>query len=399
MQTNSRTMPMKPDKQIFKQTADRTLPKKFDAVLPESHLYRDLTEAERRIDATLNRKRLDLQDTIARSLKKTETLRIFVSNTVTDQPWQAVSGMDVDNSFDFDMGSSGSWTLRIEGRLVDDEPAESPTRRKFSSFFTGITVEFETTDDGMESAEWHETGENQASFDVLDVRRRGDRPVKVKISLQLKEYPSKLQLSPQLQQVLAIQQETKPGIVLALWQYIRFHKLQDLEEKRVVRCDRALKHLFGVDKFLFPQLLPLLEPHLLPPRPIVIEYMIQVDRESNVGENVYDVEIEMDDPTRQEINTVLDNWHSNEADVRALDIDIAQTLQALNTDFLKHSFFESMSTEPSETIKQWLDSQASDLRLISSDRGFNEEEVRDSSFYTEEILNQSVHLFLSNNRR
>lgn len=389
----------KPEKQIFKQTADRTLPKNFDAVLPEGHLYRDLTEAERRIDAILGRKRLDLQDAIARSLKKTETLRVFVSNTVADQPWQAVSGMDVDNSFDFDMGSAGSWTLRIEGRLVDDEPAESPTRRKFSSFFTAITVEFETGDDGNESAEWHATGDSQASFDVLDVRRRGDRPVKVKISLQLKEYPSKLLLSPQLQQVLAIQQETKPGVVLALWQYIRFHKLQDLEEKRVVRCDRALKHLFGVDKFMFPQILTLLEPHFLPPPPIVIEYVIQVDRESNVGENVYDIEIEMDDPNREEINTALDNWHSNEADVRTLDMEIAKTLQSLNRDCLKHRFFESMSTHPSETIKQWLDSQASDLRLISSDRGFNEEAVRDSSFYSEEILNHSVHLFLSNNRR
>lgn len=390
------------DQHSIKKPTDRNLSKQFDEVLPEAQLYRDLVEAERRIDATISRKKLDLQDTIARSIKKTEVLRVFISNSVADQPWQNVSHMD-DNNFDFDMGGvPGSWNVRIEGRLVNDEPADSPTRRKFSSFFTSISVEFDT-DDLTESniAEWHEstTNQSQGEFDVLDIRRKGDRAVKAKVTMQLKEYPDKLQLSSQLQNVLAIQQETKPGVVLAMWQYIRFHKLQDLEEKRIIRCDQALKTLFGIDKFMFPQIIQLLEPHLQPPKPIVLEYMVQVDKENNVGENVYDIEIEMDDPIREEMSSLLENWNSNQSDIQALDDKIALTIQSMNNSRLKHKFLESMSTNPAETISQWLDSQASDLRIIMSDRGFNEEEVRHSSFYTEEVLNQSVHLFLNNNRR
>lgn len=396
------------DKHIFKTPTGRLLSKQFDDVLPEAQLYRRLVEAERRIDATINRKKLDLQDTIGRSVKKTEVLRVFVSNSVANQPWQNVSNMD-DNNFDFDLGGShpGTWNLRIEGRLVNDEPADAPARKKFSAFFTSISVEFETEELAGESnvAEWHESASAsgqqgaQTEFDVLDVRRKGDRPVKAKITMQLKEYPDKLQLSPQLQNILAMQQETKTGVVLAMWQYIRFHQLQDLEEKRVIRCDKALKDLFHVDKFMFPQVVQLLEPHLMPPQPIVIDYTIQVDKESNIGENVYDIEIETDDSSHQEMASLLQSWNSNQSDIQSLDDQIALTIQAMNSSRLKHKFLQSMSVNPSETISQWLDSQASDLRIIMSDRGFNEEEVRHSSFYTEEVLNQSVHLFLNTNRR
>lgn len=386
---------------IFKNSTDRNLSKSIDSVLPEAQLYRDLMEEERRIDAMINRKQLNLQDNITRALKKTETLRVFVSNSVSDQPWQNVSRMDAENSFDFgDMGSQGSWTLRIEGRLVNDEPADSPTRRQFSTFFSSITVEFEG-DEGVDTAEWHEqaTNQNQTVFDVLDVRRKGDRPIKAKISMQLKEYPSQHRLSPQLQDVLATQQETKQNVVLAIWQYIRFHKLQDLEEKRIIRCDTALKRVFGVDQFQFPQIIQLLEPHLLSPVPVVIEYLIQVDKENNVGENIYDIEIEMDDPFRRDMSNMLEKWNDDQTELQGLDNQISETLQALNTGLIKHKFLAAMSTQPSKTINQWLDSQASDLRLIMSDRGFNEEEVRHSSFYTDEVLSQSVHLFLNSNRR
>lgn len=399
-----KTMAQKPldaGTHIFKKPADRSLSRNFDAVVPEVQVFRDLVEAERRIDATFGRKHLDLQDSVTRALKKKEKLRVFVSNSVSDQPWQNVSRMDAGNSFDFgDMGSQGSWTLRIEGRLLNDEPADAPNRPMFSTFFTSIAVVFDG-DDGTDSAEWHDNPANrgQSVFDVLDVRRKGDRPIRAKILLHLKESPGKHELSPQLQQVLAIQQETRPGAIMALWQYIRAHKLQDFEEKRLIRCDTALKRLFGVDQFHFPQILQLIEPHILQPVPVVIDYTIQVDRENNVGENVYDIEIQTDDPFQLEINNLLKTWNEDQAVLQSLDEQILNTIQDMNDGLIKHKFFSAMSTQPSETSKQWLDSQVADLRTIMSDRGFNEEELRQSSFYSDAVLKQSVHLFLNPNRR
>lgn len=397
---------------------DRNLSLLFDDVLPEAKLYRNLQEVERKIDATLHRKKLDLQDIMARNMRTRETMRIFISNSVNDQPWQVMaSGLEEGGpaTFDFDASTSNpSFNLRIEGRLVDDkESLDSSKRRSFSSYFTSIIVEFENLSDPTEGtiAEWHEITdirEKQATiaqqqqakleFDVLDVRRKGDRPVNAKILLQVKEYPNKFKLSPQLSKVIAIDEETKAGVVFALWQYIKFHRLQDIEDKRLIRCDAALRQVFACDSFTFPQIVGIIQPHLLPRAPIIIDYKIQVDKENNVGSFVYDIEIEKDHPMKEEMAELLGGWNDNHAEIQTLDDQISQTIQAMNANRLKYQFMEAMAKNPVDTITQWLDSQASDLRLIMSDKGFNEEEVRRSDFYTDEVLGQTVHMFLNAKR-
>ncbi|KAF5102590.1 hypothetical protein D0Z00_000300 [Geotrichum galactomycetum] len=419
---------------------DLKLSSQFSTLLPESSLYHTLVESERRLDALLNRKRLDLQDSLNNrglsangGARLKETMRVFISNTVQDQTWQR---MDVDGrDFDFDIsgGVPASWNLRIEGRLLNEE-GDLEQRKKFSTYFTSISVEFENDEFGgteTHVAEWHEAGPSglqpqqqqgqqqpqQVEFDVLDVRRKGSRPIKAKITLQPKQYPTKLTVSPPLRELLGLErEETRAGVVLGLWKYVKFHNLQDLEEKRVIRCDQGLKNLFSssangasagtaqqqpgsIDKFLFPQVVQLLEPHLSAPQPIVIEYTIQVSKENNLGEHVYDIELELEDEAgKLATKSLLDNWDTA-PEITQLDEQIARTIQALNTSRLKHKFLADLAAQPSQTIENWLESQAADLRVIMSDRGFNEEEVRHSEFYTEEVLNQSVHLFLNGNRR
>lgn len=431
---------------------DLKLSSQFDTLLPESRLYHTLVESERRLDALLNRKRLDLQDNLNNrglsangGARRKETMRLFISNTVQDQTWQR---MDVDGrDFDFDIsgGVPASWNLRIEGRLLNEE-GDLEKRKKFSTYFTSISVEFENDEFGgtdTHVAEWHEVSpigtlpqqqqgqqpqqQQQVEFDVLDVRRKGSRPIKAKITLQPKQYPTRLTVSQPLRDLLGLErEETRAGVVLSLWKYVKFHNLQDLEEKRVIRCDQGLKNLFAssansatgstlasgvapqqqqqpapvnIDKFLFPQVVQLLEPHLSAPKPIVIEYTIQVSKENNLGEHVYDIELELEDEAgKLATKALLDNWDAV-PEITQIDDQIALTIQALNTGRLKHKFLADLAAQPSQTMENWLESQAADLRVIMSDRGFNEEEVRHSEFYTEEVLNQSVHLFLNGNRR
>lgn len=392
---------------------ERTLPDSIETVIPEAALYKKLQEAEKRLDATITRKQMDLQDTLARSIKKKKQLRVFVSNTCQDQPWQQpVTGLE-ENAFDFDIGTIPSWNLRVEGRLVDDTPADAPDRPRFSTFFTSIVVEFENNDDIDTTAEpniveWHEPVPNpeavqmgtastggDVEFDVFDIRRKGDRNVKAKITLQLKEFPNKYKLSPQLADVLAIKEATKPGVVVAMWQYIKFHKLQDIDEKRLIKCDGPLRNLFGRDTISFPHIMELLNPHLGPREPIVIEYEVRVDRESTLGEYAYDIEVEIDDPIRAQMEDLLKNWYSNQQQIMDLDDSIVIAVQSLNTLRLKRDFFSQLADNPVEFLQKWLASQSRDLKLISADRGFSEENVRHSSFYTEELLNQCVHLFLN----
>lgn len=389
---------------------DRNLSKRVIETIPEAHMYQELQEAERRLDATISRKRLDLQDSLNRSIKKTQTLRVFISNTCQDQPWQTNQQLD-ETSFDFDTGAIPQWNLRIEGRLVDQMAADDPARPRFSSFFTSIIVELEQTEEPIEGGniiEWHEPRQppNAAvaaaaniEFDVFDVKRKGDQNLKAKIMLQLKEYPDKFKLSPPLAKMLALDEETKPGVVIALWQYIKFHKLQDSDEKRSIRCDAAFKELFGLETVTFPQLMELLNKHLMQREPITIDYEIRVDQENTMGDAIYDFEIEVDDPVRAEMAKVLENWYSNQDEIMQIDEQIALTVESLNSSRMKRDFFQSMADNPVDFINKWTESQSRDLRLISSVRGFNEEEVRKSSFYDDDLLGQSVELFLAQNRQ
>ncbi|ANB12389.1 Snf12p [Sugiyamaella lignohabitans] len=250
--------------------------------------------------------------------------------------------------------------------------------------------------------EWHEPAPAAAAaaaqsieFDVLDIRRKGDRNVNAKITMQLKEYPDTFKLSPQLSKILAIKEETKAGVVVALWHYIKFHKLQDNDEKRLIKCDAALKELFGRDMILFPHIMDLLTPHLSPRDPIVINYVVRVDRDQPVGETAYDIEIEVDDPVRAELTKTLETWYNDQPQILDIDNHIALAVQALNTSRLKRDFFSQLAQEPSEFIKKWIASQARDLKIITSDKGFNEEEARHSSFYTDELVSQNIHLLLN----
>jgi hypothetical protein len=70
---------------------DRNMPEGVeDLVIGEGvQQYKDLRDVERKLDYTMMRKRLDIQDSIHRNVKRHKTMRIWISNTADNQPWQA----------------------------------------------------------------------------------------------------------------------------------------------------------------------------------------------------------------------------------------------------------------------------------------------------------------------
>lgn len=90
--------------------ADKILPQKVRDLVPESQAYMDLLAFERKLDATIMRKRLDIQEALKRPMKQKRKLRIFISNTFYPAK-EAGEGEE---------GSVASWELRVEGRLLDD---------------------------------------------------------------------------------------------------------------------------------------------------------------------------------------------------------------------------------------------------------------------------------------
>ena len=215
-----------------KKLADKILPQKVRDLVPESQAYMDLLAFERKLDATIMRKRLDIQEALKRPMKQKRKLRIFISNTFypAKEPTDAAGGADgstgaAGNNAD---GTMASWELRVEGRLLEDTKSDpNKIKRKFSSFFKSLVIELDKDLYGPDNhlVEWHRSHTTQET-DGFQVKRPGDRNVRCTILLLLDYQPLQFKLDPRLARLLGVHTQTRPVIISALWQYIKTHKLQ-----------------------------------------------------------------------------------------------------------------------------------------------------------------------------
>lgn len=284
-----------------KKPTDRDLPEGIESLVigDVAERYRKLREIEKRLDSTMMRKRLDLQDQTTQNSKRPRTMRIWISNTAENQPWQNTS-MDPD-AFDFGDTSQATYRVKIEGRLLDEkdsldeddkkdgiatavadggEPMDTdaakpsqpkpsstspPVRSKLSHFFKQITIEFDRPatlqPDGMAMIEWKrpETRGNAtnwsadgSNFDCLHFERKSDENINIKINLYRDESPERFRLSADLAELCGgISEGDRAGVMLNVWKYIRANKLYENEDARVVRCDHLMKKVYLTARTLF----------------------------------------------------------------------------------------------------------------------------------------------------
>uniref|UniRef100_H2ZB18 Uncharacterized protein n=1 Tax=Ciona savignyi TaxID=51511 RepID=H2ZB18_CIOSA len=88
-----------------KKLSDKILPESIQDLVPESQAYMDLLAFERKLDSTIMRKRLDIQEALKRPVKVKRKLRVFISN----QFFPAKTDSDSK-----DEASKASWELRVE---------------------------------------------------------------------------------------------------------------------------------------------------------------------------------------------------------------------------------------------------------------------------------------------
>ncbi|KAM0245341.1 hypothetical protein ACHAQJ_010582 [Trichoderma viride] len=418
--------------------------------------YVELREVERLIDATITRKRLDVLDDAKRSSKLRKTLRIWISNTTEDQVWQGES-LNAD-SFDFTPAMEASYRVKIEGYLLDEDDdvinqtnddlteqtasttsplvdkhdgsssAQKPTgtesnqkKHRFSHFFQSISVEFDRSRfrNGSEhSVEWRrpEGSQNQAApitegdFDEFTFKRNGDENMNITINLQRHESPERYQLTPELAQIVDMNEATQHEAVMALWEYIRLSGLQEDEERRNFRCDAYLKKVLGRDSGIIPMLSEYVMPHLRPLPPISLSYTIRVDEEfhRNPQPTVYDVQVLVEDPARANLRPLLNNpqYATTLKQVTMLDEQLARLVQAISMSKAKHSFFSSLSEDPANFVKNWLSSQKRDLEIIMGEAASDAENVAgdewrrggNSSVWNSQNARESINVLLSRQR-
>uniref|UniRef100_A0A1B6C299 DM2 domain-containing protein n=1 Tax=Clastoptera arizonana TaxID=38151 RepID=A0A1B6C299_9HEMI len=367
-----------------KKLADKILPQKVRDLVPESQAYMDLLAFERKLDSTIMRKRLDIQEALKRPMKQKRKLRIFISNTFYPAK-EASEGCED--------GSVASWELRVEGRLLEDTKNDpnkvSIVKRKFSSFFKSLVIELDKDLYGPDNhlVEWHRTPTTQET-DGFQVKRPGDKNVRCTILLLLDYQPLQFKLDPRLARLLGVHTQTRPVIINALWQYIKTHKLQDTHEREFINCDKYLEQIFACTRMKFAEIPQRLNPLLHPPDPIVINHIISVEGTEQKQTACYDIDVEVDDTLKTQMNNFLLSTASQQ-EIQGLDNKIHETVETINQLKTNREFFLSFAKDPQQFINKWIISQTRDLKTMTDVVG-NPEEERRSEFYYQPWAQEAV---------
>ncbi|KAJ8279480.1 hypothetical protein COCON_G00065460 [Conger conger] len=356
--------------------ADKILPQRIRELVPESQAYMDLLAFERKLDQTIMRKRVDIQEALKRPMKQKRKLRLYISNTFNP------AKPDADDSD----GSIASWELRVEGKLLEDPGKQ---KRKFSSFFKSLVIELDKDLYGPDNhlVEWHRTPTTQET-DGFQVKRPGDVSVRCTLLLMLDYQPPQFKLDPRLARLLGIHTQTRSAIIQALWQYIKTNKLQDAHDKEYINCDKYFQQIFDCPRLKFSEIPQRLTSLLLPPDPIVINHVISVDPNDQKKTACYDIDVEVEDPLKSQMSSFLLST-ANQQEIASLDNKIHETIESINQLKIQRDFMLSFSKDPKGYIQDWLKSQSRDLKVMTDVVG-NPEEERRAEFYHEPWSQEAV---------
>ncbi|XP_066519966.1 SWI/SNF-related matrix-associated actin-dependent regulator of chromatin subfamily D member 2 [Hoplias malabaricus] len=359
--------------------ADKVLPQRIRDLVPESQAYMDLLAFERKLDQTIARKRMEIQEAIKKPITQKRKLRIYISNTCTPGKPEGEEAEKV-----------ASWELRVEGKLLDDPGKQ---KRKFSSFFKSLVIELDKELYGPDNhlVEWHRMPTTQET-DGFQVKRPGDVSVKCTLLLMLDHQPPQYKLEPRLARLLGIHTQTRASIMQALWLYIKNNKLQDCHEKEYINCNRYFRQIFACPRMRFSEIPMKLAGLLQHPDPIVINHIISVDPNEQKKTACFDIDVEVDDPLKSQMTSFLSST-TNQQEIAALEMKIHETIESINQLKTQRDFMLSFSNNPQDFIQDWLKSQSRDLKLMTDTAG-NPEEERRSEFYQAPWVQEAVGRYI-----
>lgn len=381
---------------------DKVIPSAVRDLVPESHAYMDLVAFEQKLDATIARKKLDIQEALKRPLKVKRRLRIFVSHTF-------FPAKEADPTKEGDTGSVPMWELRVEGRLLDEanpastqppqQPAQPQTKtKKFSTFFKSLVIELDKDIYGPDNhlVEWHRTPSTKET-DGFQVKRPGDQNVKCTILLLMDHQPMKFKVNPGLAKLLGVHTETRPKIIEALWQYVKTQKLQDSNERDFINCDPYLERIFGVRRMRFMEIPQRLQALLSQPDHIVINHLITCAQgeEGPKKTACYDIEVEVEDPLKAQMQQFAFT-QAQHLEIASLDGKILDNVDQVKEMKTRRDFYLGFADAPQEFIRKWLVSQSADLKTMTETSGDPEKERR-ADYYNAPWVQEGVCRYFYSN--
>ncbi|ORX37757.1 chromatin remodeling-related protein [Kockovaella imperatae] len=338
------------------------------ALVPDSPAFTELMKIEQNLDWTLLRKKAELNDALGRPTRIKRTLRVFVSNTAHDQPWQQELAQSAESdaaNINAGKGIPG-WVLRVEGRLLDTGNVRlDKTKRKFSSFIRSAVIEMDdrtapTFPEGN-VAEWRPRN-LQPPLDGFEVSRKGDVNVNCRILLHIEHSPDRFSVLSPLSDLIATKEGTKSEIMGAIWKLIKMVGAQDKEDGTIVRPVGGFEKIIGKDGIAFHKLPEVVGRFLAHPDPVVIPYTIRVDQDFHLSPKCFDIPVETEDPMKSKMASIVSAFEGQEGkEVAAIEDKVGELAYFARDLKQKRDFLESFSTDPHGFIQSWLAAQARDL--------------------------------------
>ncbi|KAF5375399.1 hypothetical protein D9615_007956 [Tricholomella constricta] len=383
----------------------------------DSRMYQDLLEMERKLDWTMMRKRVEIQDALARNPTTTRTVRIFMSHTVSGQLWQ--TGGEISANFETGEGIP-AWVFKIEGRLLEvrhiisalggvlslpwklpnQRTRDKTPQRKFSTMIKRMVVELDrdpTLYPEGNIVEWPRApGHHNPPLDGFSVRRTGDAPTKLRVVMYLDHFPEQFKVVGDLGAALGIKKESRIGVIQALWNYIKIQGLQDKTDRRMVRADERLRPIFNGDSILFQKLPEVVNRYLAAPDPIILHYTINPAIPPPERPSAWDVEIKMEDLSlKGRMAAMVSQSKESTQMLTKMDEEIALLAQSLHNSHLKRTFLQSFASNPAGFIQTWLESQSRDLESVlgsgpSEGMTVRQEELKRSEFFRLPWVDEAV---------
>lgn len=242
-----------------------------------SFRYENLKKVENKINELCLSKRLKIEAEHLKRIKCYKTLRLFIN-------------MNVD--------SSGLY-FRINSRVINDfknleKMVLSDLVDKFYVVFKNKKINEEGSailesntnkGEGDDIKEWVNQGDKVDSFELRYHKNCTD----IKLILVINNDRDIMKLSQPFSTLFSVLTCTKPNLIGRLYKYIVKNSL--FEKDSLVKCNKELKDIFGLDSFYFTDLPDLIDNHLLPLDNIEIDIPCKINQSSYC----FDIPIELDD--------------------------------------------------------------------------------------------------------
>ena len=395
---------------------ERHLPPNLE--IPESALYEQLLKAERHLDGMIARKKLELATAAAPPVLHRRTLRLYLCNLF--------SAATED--------SPAAWTFRLEGRLLQEtSQGRKSVKRSFLSLVRSLVIEImDPYGEGKSQLiEWQrgqpsiigtEGGKlasmtQQLQCDGFEVHGLVPSNVSTTLGLPVRIYMrlaatmddtspvdtsaswEVFRVKNELADIIGTYYGRRIDIARAVWLYCKQAALVQPAGHsssliiRKLKCDEDLGKILGVEEIDLAHISKLIDPFLIPPAPIVLDYTIRFDKEYTQAPHAYDVPCWIPDSLQQLSNASLSSELMK--NIVKLEDEITKSVHAIRVARAKRDFMQAFANDPKGSCERWLQGQVRDFEDIFGEKYGNIEAKRRKEYYEAAWTKEAVLHYLS----